>query len=131
MTKNDLKEYQYTIKNIELLKDQLDIIDSKLTNTTHTFSHLPKHKSKIDMTNEWVSKRIEIENTINKNLAKAYANCNRIEQAIESLPQREKYLMRLRYIQGLVWEKICQEMNCSWRRIHSIHLDALRMIANK
>lgn len=130
MTKEELKEYQHAIKNINLLEEQLAIIDSKLTRTTSILSDLPKGKSSKDMTNELTAKRIEIENTINKNLAKAYTCCSQIEKAIDSLSEREKLLMRLRYIKCFTWEEICADMGYSWNRIHYIHREALRQISS-
>jgi hypothetical protein len=33
--------------------------------------------------------------------------------------------MRHRYLEGLTWEKVCVEMNYSWRQTHNIHARAL------
>lgn len=54
-----------------------------------------------------------------------------VEQAIDTLDQRERILMRYRYIQGLTWEEICAAMHYSWRQVHRIHASALQQLAEK
>ena len=51
-----------------------------------------------------------------------------IEQAIESLPPRERTLMRYRYIDALGWDAICGKMSYSWRQVHRIHRQALERL---
>lgn len=42
------------------------------------------------------------------------------EKALECLNSRERRIMRLYYIDGLTWEKICVEENISWTNHHRI-----------
>jgi DNA-directed RNA polymerase specialized sigma subunit len=65
--------------------------------------------------------RAEISDKIQQN----YAELRRIELAIQTLPAREMYLIRSRYIDHRSWEQICVDMNYSWRQMHRIHSDAL------
>lgn len=37
----------------------------------------------------------------------------------------EQRVLRLKYIQGLTWEKVAVEMKCSWRNVHYVHSKAL------
>ena len=53
-----------------------------------------------------------------------------IEQAIEVLEPRERTLIRLHYIEGLVWEEVCIKMAYSWRQVHRIHSHALEKLKN-
>lgn len=53
-----------------------------------------------------------------------------IEQAIEVLEPRERTLIRLYYIEGLVWEEVCIKMAYSWRQVHRIHSHALEKLKN-
>lgn len=54
-----------------------------------------------------------------------------IEQAIDTLGQQERMLMRYRYLDGLSWEEVCAAMHYSWRQVHRIHASALRQLADK
>ena len=51
-----------------------------------------------------------------------------IEQAIEVLDPCERTLIRLHYIEGLIWEEVCIKMSYSWRQIHRIHAKALEKL---
>lgn len=49
-----------------------------------------------------------------------------ISRKIEAMPdETESLLLRLRYIQGMKWEKVATEMEHSWQHIHRIHARAL------
>lgn len=53
-----------------------------------------------------------------------------IEVLIDVLDPVERKLMRHRYLDGLTWEKVCVEMNYSWRQTHNIHARALDKLAD-
>lgn len=53
---------------------------------------------------------------------------HRIEDAIESLPDRERRLMRYRYIDGKNWIDIAATMGYSWKQTHRIHSKALELL---
>lgn len=40
--------------------------------------------------------------------------------------ENEKTVLRLRYIQGLKWEKVCVELGYQWDTTHKIHRSALK-----
>lgn len=54
-----------------------------------------------------------------------------IEQAIECLAPDERSLIRLRYIDGLKWERVCVEIGYERAQTHRIHAEALRKLAGK
>ena len=50
-----------------------------------------------------------------------------IDASIEAMKdESEKAVLRYRYIMGLKWEEIAEEMHYSERRVHYVHGDALR-----
>ena len=56
----------------------------------------------------------------------------KIEQAIGSLSDSmQRTILGLRYIDGLVWEKICVEINYEWAHTHRYHSEALKNIEIK
>mgnify|MGYP003300942052 CR=1 FL=1 len=53
----------------------------------------------------------------------------KIEEVIDSLQDAtQRNIMRLRYLEGYKWEKICVIMNYSWEGIHKIHRNILEKI---
>lgn len=125
MTKAELQEYRSLVKNMQQLEEQLEEIDTRLTKTTKPLSDMPRNKTPKDLTNELLARKVDLENTINKKLAKLYFEAKAIEEAISQLHQREQCIFRLRYIEGESWKDICIKLNYSLSQIHKVHGDTL------
>lgn len=129
MDKERLKEYIWIKANIKELQDRLLEIDTKLQ---HITSNLDADKVQTTKNNDqWtalIQQRIEIHELINAEITQGLKQMAFIEKVIAKQPEREKRLMRLRYIQGKKWEEICVDMNYSWVQIHDIHSKILKRI---
>ncbi len=79
-----------------------------------------------DKFSDLIHERIKVEKLINEEIARGLREMQNIENIIEGLDEKEKLLMRYRYIKGLKWETICYKMDYSWRHIHNIHSRILR-----
>lgn len=67
-----------------------------------------------------------------KDRAKESANMmDEIQAMIESIPGLEGEILKLRYIDGLIWEDICESVNYSWRGVFHKHDKALQMVDEK
>ncbi len=82
-----------------------------------------------DRMGDIVAKIVDIQEQINELTVQAYEKMIEIEKAILALPNRERYLIRLRYIEGLSWYEIMAEMHYSWRQVHYIHSEALKLLS--
>jgi DNA-directed RNA polymerase specialized sigma24 family protein len=49
------------------------------------------------------------------------AALEKIEDMIEGLEPVERRLVRLHYVEGRTWERVCEKINYSWRQTHRIH----------
>jgi RNA polymerase sigma factor (sigma-70 family) len=126
MTKYDLMQYRWILKNIEKLEEKLLEIDAQLQRITTRYTLVPVSRTgSRDVMGELIVKKIEVEEEINRKLQESYRKLREIERVIEKLDEKEKLLMRLRYIYGKSWGEICDEMNYSWKQIHRIHKQAL------
>ena len=127
--KERLHQYLWIQENIRELEDRLLEIDTQLTKVTTqlTADKVTTTKDPDKFTN-LTSERIKVEKKINEEICKGLKEMQYIEGLIENLPEREKYLMRLRYINGLKWETICYKMNYEWRQIHNIHSSILKKL---
>lgn len=128
MTKHELQEYHWLMRNISHLEDRLFELETKATRMTSRVSDEPRCGSGPDKMSEAVANIIELKDRINKELGKAYAAANKIETAIERLNEQEKQLIRMRYIERKDWEVICFEIKYSWRQTHRIHSQALEKL---
>lgn len=129
MTKSELQELYWTKKNIQHMEDKLEELDTQATKITTQISDMPKGGSSHDKTGDVISKIVELKDEINYKLKMMYSLEKKVEKAIKNLPAREAYLIRLRYIEMNSWEQICVAMNYSWRQIHYIHSEALKMLS--
>lgn len=130
MTKKELHELFWMKKNIKRMEEKLIELEAKAAQITSKISKEPKeHDNTVDKLSETVAEIVDLQNEINDQLKKYYERAKYIERSIEALPPREALLIRLRYLDQLSWEEICVEMHYSWRQIHYIHAEALKMLA--
>lgn len=130
MTKKDLQQLYWIKRNIQQLENKLLELETSATRITTQLTKEPRSTSSTeDKLAEIVCKIVEVQEQINEELKKSYDYMAKIEKAIEALPPREAHLIRLRYLELKSWESICVEMNYSWRQIHRIHSDALKLLA--
>lgn len=58
--------------------------------------------------------------------------CNKymlIERTIDSCEEpMHRTILRLRYISGMEWEKVCVAINYEWRQTHRLHKEALESV---
>jgi DNA repair exonuclease SbcCD ATPase subunit len=130
--KERLKEYKWLMENIQELEDRLLEIDTTLQKITSSMgADRVQTTPDPDKWTELLHQKMQVQKKINKELEKAYKEMGYIEEVINDLPQREKRLMRLRYIHCKKWEEICTIMNYEWRQVHRIHSDALGKIGRR
>lgn len=129
MTKKELQAYYWTMRNIEQLEQKLAELEAEVTRQTSRITHTPRGKSNKSMIEALVIKIIEVQEEINRQLKRSYELVKKIERAIEPLPPREACLIRARYLDLKTWDQIAADMNYSWRQIHYIHRNALRLLS--
>jgi DNA-directed RNA polymerase specialized sigma24 family protein len=128
MTKESLKEYRWLIESIETLESEIRYLRDKIDVKSPLWSDLPGCKSEGDKMATVVSQIVDTREKLLEEVSKAMEKRRNIEAAIEKLPEREKVLIRQRYIDGKAWEQICTSMNYELRQVHNIHGSALKLI---
>ena len=132
MTKEQLKEYKWIKENVKELEDRLLEIDTLLQKcTTNLDGDAVQITKNPDKWTSLINTRMEVEELINIEISKGLKEMVKIETAIAKLPEREKRLMRLRYIDCKRWENICVIMNYEWAQIHRIHGGILGKLKNR
>lgn len=128
MTKKDLQEYYWTQRNIEKLEQRIDELMAIATKQTTRIKndadsiHGTGHSDRLgDVMAEMTDLREELREQLQEGLRQQLG----IEYAIKELPEREKYLIRARYIDRKSWEEIAVDMGYSWKQVHRIHSEAL------
>ena len=129
MTKERLYQYKWIRENIKNLEDRLLEIDTKLQKTTNTLqTDIVQTTKDSDKWTLLIQKRMDVEELIKAEICNGLEEMEYIENIISTLDEREKLLMRLRYIEGMMWEEICVKMRYEWRNTHRIHAEALRKL---
>jgi len=129
MDKKDLQQYLWLRRVIKQLEDRREELETEATRMTVRYSDQPKGAPyDKDRMAELVVEMVELDEKIQAKLAESYELARKIEEAIGSLPEREQYLMRARYIEGKSWGQIAADMHYSWRQTYNIHSKALRAL---
>ncbi|WP_409229084.1 sigma factor-like helix-turn-helix DNA-binding protein [Gudongella sp. SC589] len=129
MNKERLKEYKWIMENIQELEDRLLELDTTLQKITSSMGDdRVQTTPDPDKWTDLLHQKMQVQKKINKELEKAYKEMGYIEDAISKLPEREKRLMRLRYIKGLTWEEVAVEMGQTWQHMHRIHAKCLESL---
>lgn len=123
-----LRSYRYLKNEVERLEEELAEWRSKAEKMTRELSGMPSGSGGGDKVPACVEKIWELEREFNTKLSDMVEQRQAIERAIESLPNKQKQLMRYRYIDGMKWEKVAVEMNMEYRWVLRIHGRALQEI---
>lgn len=132
MTKKDLQEYYWTQRNIEKLEQRIDELISIATKQTTRIKNDAdsiRGAGYSDRLGDIMAEMTDLREELTKQLQQALDGQLMIEQAVKILPEREKYLIRARYIDRKSWEEIAVDMGYSWKQVHRIHSEALGLLA--
>ena len=124
MTKEDLKGYIETKREIKIIEEKIDYLTSKKTSIkSQVITDMPKGASKNnDILIDLLGELEDITEIYNKKYIKLIQHQKEIEEVINNIDNPTyRNIMRFRYIDGYTWEKICVKMNYSWRQIHRLH----------
>ena len=128
--KDYLRRYKAADSEINDLLRQREAIMARLTRVTTSYSGMPGGGGG-DIMTDGVAKLIEVEQEINDRIDALIALRREIEgciRAVDSSAQRR--VLRLRYIEGMTWERVALEMHYErtqvWR-LHGRALAALKM----
>ena len=76
-----------------------------------------------------IAKVVELERIINEDIEKMLVLKIQIRRTIDTVEDNEeKLLLRLRYLNFMHWNEVCDEMNVSPRTAHRIHGEALQHV---
>jgi DNA-directed RNA polymerase specialized sigma subunit len=125
MTKEQLQKYVYLEKLIDRYYTELAEVRSRAEKMTRVITGMPRATPMPDHIGAIVAKMERIKQRI----AACVARQEAIENAVETLPEREQHLIRERYLRGKSWDDIAKAMNYSHKHLHRIHSAALQMLA--
>ncbi|WP_035213391.1 hypothetical protein [Desulfitobacterium hafniense] len=132
MTKQELQNYYWLKRNIQKLEHriiELDTLAAKQTTRLKNDADSRVSHAEHDRLGAVVAEMVDIKRELGEQLREAYEAEERIQNALRNLPEREKYLIRARYVESKKWEQICLDMNLEWAQVHRVHARALKQLA--
>lgn len=129
MTKERLRNYQRIKDELVQIHRQVEEIEAALLHPkVQKLTGMPSAPSHGNATENMIAKHLELLEWYKYKEAELASEQLAIEQAIEDLEQRERMLLRYRYIDGLTWEQVCIAMGYEWAQTHRIHGKALEQL---
>lgn len=107
--------------------DELNQLSTSLPGTDYSKDRVQTSASGDAGYTKIVEKIIELEDAIKSDVEKMLSLKLEIRNVINAVPDNEeRLLLHLRYLNFMVWEDICDDMNVSMRTAHRIHSLALQ-----
>lgn len=134
MTKEELKEYIETKREIKIIEEKIEFLKEKKTSIkSMVITDEPRgSNSESDRLGELLGEIEELIDVYNKKQDRLFKQQIKIEKCIDKLEDSiDRNIMRLRYLEGMKWEKICVEVNYRWAQIHRHHKSILEKICEK
>lgn len=130
MTKEELKEYIETKREISIIEEKIEYLESKKTSIkSMIIDDMPKSEPTKDRLGELLGEIEELIDIYNEKQIRLMKQQKEIENVIDMLDNSiERTIMRLRYLNGYTWENICVITNYSWRQVHRYHSKILEKI---
>ena len=131
MTKEELKNFIENKREIEIIKDKLEYLEEKKTSIkSMIINDMPKVTNiENDMIGNLLADIEELINIYKEKELNLIKQQIKIEKAISNLEDpTDRNIVRLKYIDGHTWEKICVILNYSWNGIHKKHRKILEKI---
>ena len=123
--KEYLQSYKKYKQKAKRLEEQLEELRLGKMFPSMGMSDMPGAHNQKDLS-DYMVQYDRIETNIIKARKDAILRYEEVRQQIEQLEdENEKRVLTLRYLKSYGWERICVEMEYSWRQIHYIHSRAL------
>ena len=134
MNKDELNKYTETKREIEIIEDKIEYLKEKKTSIkSMVITDMPRgSNSENDRLGILLGEIEELINIYNEKQIRLIKQQIEIEEAISILDDPiDRNIMRLRYLEGMKWEKICVEVNYRWAQVHRHHKSILEKICKK
>lgn len=129
ITKEELKSHVRLVQEIADLKENITRLQLQAESISATrISGAPSGSGSPDKIASNLARVDELVNYYQQKMEQALVQQKRIEDAIEGLPDKERLLMRYRYIDGMDWVDVASRMHYSWKQTHRIHGRALNLL---
>lgn len=127
MTKEELKGYIETKREIKIIEEKIEYLESKKTSIkSMIIDDMPKPEPEQDRLGELLGEIEELIDIYNKKQIKLIKQQKEIEKCIEKLENSvERNIMRYVYFEGMRFEEVSCIIHYSYRTVRRIHKSAI------
>ena len=108
MTKNELKQYRTIKLELDQMDQERECWYTKAEMCVRSPSRSPGYAGEHDPYPDIIDKLDEVRTKIAQKCCELLDLRRRIEDTIDGLDSKERYIIRARYIDGLKWERIAE-----------------------
>lgn len=123
--KEYLMSYLPKFKAAKRLEEDMEQFRQAKVNPSVSYSDMPRGSGHQDLSDYMVALESLIEKLIKAKYERIKTYTDIFNQIELMQDDTEKELLRLRYLRGMQWDKICIELGFEWAQIHRIHKKAL------
>ena len=124
-----LMRYLDSKRRANAILDEIRNLEDLATKVTVTFNDMPGGGGTDDQLGAIVSHIIDLKADMVTQAKTMKAEQQIVQAVIDAVDDPDqRHLLRLRYINGLTWEKIAVDMNYSWRHTLRLHGAALAAV---
>lgn len=127
----DLYRYINLNREIEVMRDHIKELEAKAESLgAMNISDMPKAQSHGNSMEDTIIKIADMKVLYHQKISDSLDAIYEIEEAIQTLPDVERIIMRRKYIKGETLEQIAVAMNYSYRNIRRRHKRAIKMLSS-
>jgi len=126
MTIDDLKNVRRHKLRVEALQDRIERLRSRAEYTQQQFGEYSRGNPMRDRLAEHVADLDELERELTGEMIALEKLLVRVDAELMKLPENAEKILRLRYVDGLAWERVARKARYSTRQCRRICEAALR-----
>ena len=128
MDKSELQRIMIEYRSIGSLERRIAALRETLERTTPQLDGMPHGSDGTDKMASITATIVDLERRLDKRRVDCEKEMQRAETVIDTLPDQQRLIMRLRYIEGLTWRQVSEKSNYDKRHCIRIHKRALERI---
>ncbi len=125
--KHELEEYLNLVREAAELEE--DIKDLETRSQARFWTEGRRSSFGTDRIGNLVAKIVELQSLLERKQADILQRRLLVERAIEELEPGDRRLIRLRYVRGLAWNEVAEELGYCTRQVIRIHQQVLHKMS--
>lgn len=129
---DDLRRVQGMLTDIEVYQERIARLESQMVSTTQRIRAMPGGGStECDKLAAQLARLEELRDKLADKIEAREATVQRVELAVDELPDTQRLIIQLRYFEGVSWAGIAEVMNYTREWCQRLAGDAIYAIENK